>query len=183
MLQDLVKLIVDSYVAPRSAVRRVIDRAQNWEDIAIVFGLSFTLSAMVMTLRLDDPGDGGLALILVNLLVSAIGLLLLSFIATGVGKLFGGKGELKELTAAMAWHSLVTVVFAPFLSPAALLATEEARSGFFLQVALLLVVIWLMVNFIAEAHRFQSAWKVAGVMAALIFLPAILMSFFFAGSM
>ncbi len=51
MLQELVKTVIDSFVAPRAAARRVIDNVQDFQGVAIIFGLGFTLSAMILIVK------------------------------------------------------------------------------------------------------------------------------------
>ena len=51
MLQELMKSVIDSFVAPRAAARRVIDNVQDFQGVAVIFGLSFTLSAIVLLLK------------------------------------------------------------------------------------------------------------------------------------
>lgn len=182
MLQELMKSVVDSFVAPRAAARRVIDNVQDFQGVAVIFGLSFTLSAIVLLLKTSlgagqaaefDPAGGALAFIFSNLIFSAVAFAFVCSVVYGVGRLFGGVGSLLNVAAAMAWHSLITVVFTPFLSLSAL-TSEDGGSA--LPIFIMLFIAWLLVNFAAEAHQFKSVWKVAAVMVGLLFIPAFLMT-------
>ncbi|MEM9096804.1 MAG: Yip1 family protein, partial [Pseudomonadota bacterium] len=169
-------------VAPRAAVRRVIDSVEDLTGVALIFGLSFTLNAMILIVKAyvaPDTVDGadsgsGLELVLVNLIASAILFGVMSAIVYGVGTLFGGEGSFLNIMAALAWHNLATVIFAPFLSFQTL--ATGVGGGFLLQLGIMLAIVWLLVNFVAEAHRFPSTLKVAAVMFGLLFLPAFLLS-------
>lgn len=181
MLQELVKSVIDSFVAPRAAARRVIDNVQDFQGVAVIFGLSFTLSAIVLLLKASVGAEtadfaemgGALPFIISNLIFSAVAFAFMCGVVYGVGRLFGGVGTLLNVAAAMAWHSLITVVFSPFLSLTSL--TAEG-GGSALPIFIMLFIAWLLVNFAAEAHQFKSVWKVAAVMVGLLFIPAFLMT-------
>lgn len=182
MLQELVKSVIDSFVAPRAAARRVIDNVQDWQGVAVIFGLSFTLSAIVVLVQSSfsadaaadlDKAGGAFPAIIALLFYSVISFAFFSAIVFGVGRMFGGAGTLLNVAAAMAWHSLITVVFSPFLSLSALTADGGAPM---LTIFIMLFIMWLLVNFAAEAHQFKSVWKVAAVMVGLMLVPAFLVT-------
>ena len=188
MLNDLIRNIVETYSAPRATVRRVIDSVTDLTGVALIFGLSFSLNAIILILRAwlapEEAGDllgSGLELVLVNLIVSALLFGVMSAVVYGVGRMFGGKGEFLEVMTALAWHNLVTVIFAPFMSFQSL--SGGSGGAFAIQAAMMLVVVWLLVNFVAEAHRFASTLKVAAAIAGLLFFPAFLLSLLGVGSM
>ena len=183
MLQELVKSVIDSFVAPRAAARRVLDTVQDFQGVAVIFGLSFTLSAIILIVKAlfdaeaatDLERAGGAISAVVSLLIySAIAFTFVSGIVYGVGRLFGGVGTFLNVAAIMAWHSLITVVFSPFLSVTAL--TSESGAAL-IPVFIMLFVVWLLINFAAEAHQFKSVWKVAAVMVGMMLIPALLMTF------
>lgn len=182
MLQELVKSVIDSFVAPRTAARRVMDNVTDFQGVAVIFGLSFTLSAIVLILKTffsaeaaaDIERAGGAISAVVSLLISsAVAFAFVSVVVLGVGRLFGGVGSLLNVAAVIAWHSLITVVFSPFMSVTAL--TSETGAAL-IPVFIMLFVGWLLINFTAEAHQFKSLWKVAAVMVGLLFIPAFLMT-------
>ena len=182
MLQELVKSVIDSFVAPRKAARRVIDNVQDFQGVAVIFGLSFTLSAIVLLMKTSfgagqatdfEQAGGPFAFIVSNLIFSAVAFAFVCSVVYGVGRMFGGLGSFLNVAAAMAWHSLITVVFTPFLSLTVL--TSES-GGSVLPIFIMLFIAWSLVNFAAEAHQFKSVWKVAAVMVGLLFIPAFLMT-------
>lgn len=184
MLQSLLEAAVESYRAPRRAARRIIDTVDRPEAVALMFGVSFCVSAMLMLLTQSafgaDGANGGLGFVFLNLVFSAFGFGMLVGLVYGVGRLFGGEGELIEVAAVIAWHSLVTVFFTPFVASA---GTLDGASGpaFLIQLVCVGVAIWLLVNFIAEVHGFPNAWRVAGVMFVGMFLAGLILPFLFAG--
>ena len=156
----LFETLVETYRAPRRAARRVIDTLRTPEQVGIVFGLSAVLSAIFLTLSLMARGgvDGSiLGVILSNLMLSVAAFAVLVALTYGIGRMFGGTGGVLPVSAALAWHSLATVIFAPFISPEAMMAPSGAAA--FVQLAIVGIVTWLMVNFIAEAHGFKSAMR------------------------
>ncbi len=182
MLQELVKSVIDSFVAPRAAARRVMDNVTDFQGVAVIFGLCFTLSAIVHIVKTLFDSDlathvqneGGALSVVLNLFLStAVTFAFLSVVVFGVGRLFGGVGSLLNVSAVIAWHSLITVVFLPFVSLSALTSGNGAALG---QVFIGLFTLWLFVNFTAEAHQFKSVWKVAAVTFGLLFIPAFLMT-------
>ncbi|MDG1211225.1 MAG: YIP1 family protein [Paracoccaceae bacterium] len=182
MLQELVKSIVDSFVAPRASARRVIDNVTDFQGVAVIFGLSFTLSAIIILLKTAFGAEaaadfnamgGAFPFIISNLIFSAVAFAFLCGVIYGVGRLFGGVGTPLEIAAAIAWHSLITVVFSPFLSLSSLTSDGGAS---IMPVFIMLFIAWLLANFTAEVHQFKSVWKVAAVMVGLLFIPAFLMT-------
>lgn len=180
MLQDLVKSVIDSFVAPRTAARRVIDNVNDFQGVAVIFGLSFTLSAIVLILKAtfnaeaaaDIERAGGVISTTLNMLIySGVTFGIVCGVVFGVGRLFGGVGTFLNVTAVVAWHGLISVVFSPFVSVSAL--TSETGAAL-VPVFIILFVTWLLINFAAEAHQFKSVWKVAAVMVGLMFILASL---------
>jgi len=182
MLQELVKSVIDSFVAPRAAARRVMDNVTDFQGVAIIFGLSFTLSAIILIVKASFSADaaaeieragGALAASLSLLIYSAVAFTFVCGVVFGVGRLFGGVGTFLNVAAVIAWHSLITVVFSPFLSISAL--TSESGAAM-VPIMIMLFVFWLLINFTAEAHQFKSVWKVAAVLVGMLFIPAFLMT-------
>ena len=165
MLQELMKSVIDSFVAPRAAARRVIDNVHDFQGVAVIFGLSFTLSAIVLILKSSfgagqgadfEAAGGALPFIISNLIFSAVAFAFVCGVVFGVGRLFGGAGSLLNVAAAMAWHSLITVVFTPFLS---LTALTGKGGGAALPIFIMLFIAWLLVNFAARRISSKACGK------------------------
>lgn len=190
MLQELVKSVIDSFVAPRAAARRVMDNVTDFQGVAIIFGLSFTLSAIVLLLKSissdaaseNIAGMGGyIPFVINNLIVNAVMFAITCGAVYGIGRFFGGVGSLLNVAAIIAWHSLILVVFSPFISIEAL--TSESGSSL-LMIFLIFFALWIFANFIAEAHGFQSAFKVAAVMFGISFaIPVLYLTLVSIGTM
>ena len=184
MLKTLIDTALLSLRAPRSGARAIMDMIDGYEGVAVLFGIAFSLTAILTLIGFSiapQSVDGGSALefVFLNLFVSIAAFAFTTGAVYVVGKMFGGAGSFLDVATVMAWHSLITVVFSPFLSPEALMS-EGAGAG--LQLALIGVAFWLLVNFIAEAHRFQSAWRVAGVMLGGVFVAGVVLPLLLIGS-
>ena len=186
MLDELWANVIATFRAPRQGARFAIERFDTIERVALVFALAFAGNALLMTVRGAMTGEdiagemGPIGFLLGNLFASALVFSVMVVAILIIGRLFGGKATPLQLSAALAWHSLVTAIFAPLVNPAALL-TGEPGPAFVISVALIGVMIWLLVNFVAEAHGFRSAWRVAAVMFGGIFLFGALVPFIIAG--
>ena len=185
MFGTLIEDVIASYRAPRPTVRRVIDRMHGWREVAMLFGLAFCLSTGVAVLMALAGGEGavGLGFVLSNLVFSAAAYLFAVLLIHRLGRAFGGQGALIEIAAAVAWHSLVTVIFAPLVAAATLAGGEGGASGVLAiaQLGMIIVVIWLLANFVAEAHGFLSAARVAGGLVAGAILLGLILSLLFSG--
>ncbi|MEX2520741.1 MAG: YIP1 family protein [Paracoccaceae bacterium] len=180
MLRTIVDSMIMSYRAPRAAVRQVIDAVNGWEAVALIFGVAFCLNTIVALLLAVAAGQtgAGLGFLLSNLSFSAVAYAVVVLLVHRVGRLFGGVGSLIEIATTIAWHSLVTVIFAPLVAAATLPGLMESAMGFLAvaQIVMVGVVLWLLANFVAEAHRFASAWRVAIGLFGGVFVIAFVLS-------
>lgn len=186
MLGTLIEDVIASYRSPRPTVRRVIDRMTGWREVAMLFGLAFCLSTGVAVLfSLLTAGEGaGLGFVISNLVFSAVAYLIAVALIHRVGLLFGGRGSAMEVAAAVAWHSLVTVIFAPLVAGGATFAGPEGGAiGILIlaQFVIVVIAIWLLANFVAEAHGLRSALRVALGLVAGFILVGLVLSVLFAG--
>ncbi|MEL6793225.1 MAG: YIP1 family protein [Pseudomonadota bacterium] len=187
MFAELWAKAVDTYKSPRRGARMAIEAFDTFERIALIFGLSFCINAVMLVLRSIAIGEevsggaGVVGFVVGNLFASAVAFVIMVVLAFAIGRLFGGKGEPPEIAAALAWHSLITAPFALVMNPFALMS-ETFGAGAILSTILVGVTLWLLVNFIAEAHRFSSAWKVGGVIFGALFLLGALLPILLAGS-
>lgn len=185
MLQFLISQVVHSFKAPRAAARQIIERVNGPEEVTIVFVLAFCLQAFIMVLLALISGDfegGAISSVLGSLLVNIVTFVLLVGIVFGVGRLFGGQGTLLEVAAVIAWHSLITVIFAPFMTPVASAETTGGASFHPIVFIIMVVVFWLLVNFITEVHRFESVWQVTGVTLGVLMAIGLVLSILIFGA-
>jgi len=96
-----------------------------------------------------------------------------------LGRLFGGKGTLRQSGLVMAWYLLVTSAVVPLVLPAVLRIVEVAEAAAAAPEAPVVlpagsalivlvssgVLMWLFASYVAELHRFARTWS---VMAAII---------------
>lgn len=179
MLQTIFQTYLQSFLKPRAALREVIDRVDGFDGVLIIVGLASALNAIVIVLAVMLFGaaiDGGaLEIALQSLVLGLANFLLSTLVMHGVGKLFGGQATIKDSAVAMAWYMLVSVAFAPFLAVAPPLIDGETAEIGIVHIIIYPLLIWLGVNYIAEAHRFRSAARVAGVMFGLAFAISVLL--------
>ncbi|MEM7525941.1 MAG: YIP1 family protein [Pseudomonadota bacterium] len=185
MLRTVLETAAESFRAPREAARRIAEVFTTLEGVGVLFGLAYCLNAILLTaaqLAFGREGAGGtLSFVVLNLVISGAAFVILTGLVYGCGRLFGGTARLIEVAAVVAWHSLVTVPFTPFIAGGFDPASGEPGPGFLLQLALIGVALWLLVNFVAEVHGFTNAWRVAGVMFAGLFMAGMILPILFAG--
>ncbi len=187
MFLDLIAEIVATYRAPRAAIRRVIDRVENWSDVALIFGVAYCISsiaAVAVALVFDGGAGAGIVSLVSSLVFSVVAYAIIAALIFQVGRFFGGKAAFIDIVAAIGWHSLATSPFAPIVALAAYAVHLEGGRAIFglAQLGVAVVAIWLLSKFVAEAHGFQSALRVgfaliAGAMAIGLVFSALLAGF------
>ncbi|WP_340110499.1 YIP1 family protein [Pikeienuella sp. HZG-20] len=187
MLEFLIDAVMQSYRAPRKAVRRVLDVVDGYEGVALLFGLAFSVNTFLVILvsLLAGRGGVGVSFVFSDLLFSVVAYSIAVALIYRVGRALGGKGSLREIATVVAWHSLVTVIFSPLVAVATLpnLSSGAAAGLALAQLAMVGVVLWLLANFIAEAHRFKSVLRVAGGLFGGVFLIGFVLSLLLPGLM
>lgn len=184
MVEFLISMVLLSYRAPRVAMRRVLDMIAGFEGVALIFGVSFTLSALLMLAiaQIGGQGGGDIGYLISNFFFSLIGYLVAVALVFWVGKAFGGRGRFLDVATAIAWHSLVTVIFTPLVAVATMPGIGDGALGLLAvaQIAMIGVILWLMANFVAEAHGFRSALRVALVLIGGLLVIGFVLSLFLA---
>lgn len=115
------------------------------------------------------------------LLVAGLQLLGLAMVAglmTGVGRMFGGKGNFEDALILIVWIEAmvlmiqaVKVLILPFAPSISAMLSIAAVGMFF----------YLVVQFTKALHGFQNGWKVLLAVIGTIFVMGFLMSFIAAG--
>ena len=96
-----------------------------------------------------------------------------------VGRLFGGKGTLRQTGLALAWYLLVAGAIVPLGLPGGVRSVEVAEAAAAAPTAEVVlpagaamivlvssgVLMWLFASYVAELHRFARTWT---VLAAII---------------
>ena len=170
--------VFEGYLAPRRSARRLLQANPGWRSTLTLGLLAFALqvvfsSATNMALRLSGSGPeflsnesfgaNAMGSITAQFGQHAGILGLASVLAYWVGRVAGGKGAFWSVAAAVAWHSVVTAFLAPLYAIGFHESGSQSTFGglIFLFLALSAVTIWLLANYLAEAHGFHSAFKVA----------------------
>lgn len=165
--QSLLDLAVESVRTPRVAARKVLDlpatRQQVWSAFVAMILLSVVLTGVAQVLFPVPPED---ALALLQLspfqAVGLLGGLTLALIIAivGIGRLMGGQGDMDGALRLFAWMQAILIalqVVQLFLVP--VLAILAALVGL-ISIGLF---IWLLLNFVAELHKFDGIGQAIAV--------------------
>lgn len=173
----IVKLLVESLTAPRSAARRVIGVGGGLAVALLAVACAAVLSALISVLLGEfSPATGNADMdylirqpVLLAVL-QALGMVVFGAVITAVGRLFGGTGRLQEVLLAFAWLDflLLVVQMALLLVMLALPAV-----GGLLFLAAMGLVTWLIASFIAEVHGFKSTIATAAAVIGMVLLVGV----------
>ncbi|MEM9783717.1 MAG: YIP1 family protein [Pseudomonadota bacterium] len=192
-MRTLLGRMLEGLFAPKLSARRVL--AQDWGlDVAVQFTLlAYALNAILATLipgaRPEIAGGSIITVHLVNMILQVLLVGVIGAMVWGVGRMFGGAGARDRALVLVAWHTLVTVLLAPFfqLGTAALRDTlpegEPGGGAVDMSAAPGWVVLsfgvgvsawlWLLASYTTELHGFRSTWAVLGVMVAVAMLLSV----------
>lgn len=186
MIDFLMSSALLSYRQPREGLRRVLGVIEGLQPAMLIWALAVVISCFGVALGwvlFGPPEFAGLPdgapapTLQVRLVATVLGSMVefafLSCFIFGVGRLFGGAASFPNVVAAIAWLSLLTAPFAPLLGvtldPAAPLMGVKAH-----QLGIMLFVTWMLVCFVAEVHKFRSAWRVAAFLVGAVVFFAFL---------
>lgn len=175
-------LVRESVVEPRASARRIMDAgvpvSARWQGLALVVVLSAVLGQAATWLMPGAAGiAGGMAGPMQSVMLQGGALLAMVFAAHHVGRMMGGRGRFEDALLLITWLQGIMVLVQ--LVQVVALVVLPPLAGIFsiLGVALFL---WLLTNFLAELHGFESLGKVLGAVVvtavALAFVAAILLS-------
>lgn len=145
--------------------------------LALMLIVSSMLSAIAAGLFMTDATEG-LAAMLTNplqmVLTQSVVLAITVMLVIAIGQRFGGRGSLAEAVVLMAWlEAILNVLQAVQLVLLFLSPTLADMVGFLS----ILLFLWLLANFVAELHGFQSAAKVLLMIFAVGFVLSFVMAF------
>ena len=157
---DLLSLGLRTISEPRAAAREVLalplPRSQHWNAFLLVIVLAGALQQLAV---LTTPQDPELPRVTGLMMAAVLGgsILLLAATIQVVGRWFGGSARFEDTLLLVVWLEYILVglqvlqlVLMILLPPAAGLVTIFS----------LVATIWILVNFIAEVHGFESLGKV-----------------------
>jgi len=174
---DILAGIAEGLIAPRRAMRRVLAQKPGIETVLGLVVLAYAIQGMASILVPGARGEpGGASLLLhLNLLVSQLVLFAMTAAAVfGLGRIFGGTGNLPQSLTTIAWYSFIT----SFLAPFALYGLTAAAEGEGTALSALLLLgasaigLWVFAGCVAELHGFRSTAAVLGASVGVMLLVA-----------
>ena len=182
MIGAVVKNIIGGYLHPRASVRRLLNAGHGLDVALMMVVLAFLVREIFFIVTPDArPETMGLSLgrYVLNLVDALLSFAVFSLAICYVGRLFGGKGSLRQTGLVLAWYLLVTSAVVPLVLPAVLRIVEVAEAAaaaptvpVVLPAGAVIIVLvssgvllWLLASYVAELHRFARTWS---VLAAII---------------
>lgn len=175
---DLTALTRLTLASPRHAARAIldarIDRARHFELFLLVITLSGALGQLTLILLpIPEPANG--APQITGLTIAALvgaSILLLTFIVHIGGRMFGGTGDVRDALILVLWAQFLMTVLQSVELVIALILPGAAGA---LAVVAIVFLLWLLTNFTAELHGFDSlARTFVGLVAAMFGLSIIM---------
>ncbi|WP_114964260.1 YIP1 family protein [Alkalilacustris brevis] len=169
-------LVRETLSDPRAGARRVISvdipMSARWQAFLLVIVLSVLLGrvATLLMLGTDALNGGMMASPLQSGMLQGGALLLLVFATFNVGRLMGGQGSFADTLILVTWLQALLLLVQVVQVLALLLLPPFAGM---LGILGMVLFLWLLTNFVAELHGFESLGKVFGV----ILLTAIGLGF------
>lgn len=182
---SIMTLVLETIRKPKAGADVILaqrfERGILWQLLALVTVLS-VLAAQITVLLLGPGGGelmGGPLLNspLLATLIQAVLLLALVYATFAIGRAFGGEGAFDDILALVVWLQFILLViqmvqtFALMVFPAL---------GLLIAFASVVLFGWLLVNFVAHVHGFQSLPHVfVGILVsafAIIFLFSLLLA-------
>ena len=173
---DIVELGRMTVSRPRAAARAILDmgfpRSEHWTLFlltVVLSGLLGQVGILVTPMDVDGPQPTGLGV------AAVVGgsILLLAATVQVVGRWFGGRAEFSDTLLLMIWLQLVLVAFQALQTVALIVAPAFAG---LIAIAAMVLMVWALVNFIAELHGFESLGKVFLAMILTLFGLAFVLS-------
>ncbi|SIS92421.1 Yip1 domain-containing protein [Roseivivax lentus] len=175
------RLAWQSVLAPRDVARLLLSLRLGHEALLLSAALVLVLNtALVRASAMITPPDPAIAAFVEQPLTFFMGLggvlAIMALVLTWCGRAVGGTGRIEDVGLMMIWlQGLRVLVQLAMLVLAPVAATLAA----FVSVGASLLGLWLLVNFLAEAHGFASLGKAALVLLLAVTGLALGISFFF----
>ena len=193
MIGAVVQNVIGGFLQPRASVRRILDGGHGFDVVILMVLLAILTREIFILIFIGGRSDAfglTLALHVQALVTGMISFLFMSALVFGIGRVFGGTGSWREANLAMAWYLLVISVVVPLVLPAVIHVTEvvdaagdDPVASVDIPAKLMVmftvasgVILWLFACYIAELHRFASAWSVLAVMLGLLLALAVIVT-------
>ncbi len=182
MIGAVVENIIGGYLHPRASVRRLLDAGHGLDVALTMVVLAFLVREILFIVTPGArPETTGLSLgwYFQHLIDALISFAVFSTAICYVGRVFGGKGTLRQTGLVLAWYLLVTSAIVPLVLPAVLRIVEVAEAAgaapaapIALPAGAALIVLvssgvlmWLFASNVAELHRLT---RTCSVLAAIV---------------
>lgn len=162
MNQLAVTLVLRSLTEPRKVARWLIDLHLSREALLTGFALVVVLNTVLFSLSmllLDGSLTGLLSRpsIFAFMQVASVGITIVTF--HWAGRIIGGKGQMADMAVLVIWMQALQVLVQALLL--VLMPASSFLGGTFVTLTTV-IGLWILVNFIDEAHGFGSLIKSAG---------------------
>lgn len=180
MIAAIWNLVLLSFRDPRGVARHILSLPLGENGRWAGFALMVVTSALMMHLlssvtplvgpegeMMEPPGPFFWAMTV------GVGMSILTGLAFGVGRMFGGRARASDMAVLVAWLQLVQLVLAAAQLVVMLILPVFANV---LELVSLLVFLWLLTAFVAEAHGFRSNLAVAGGVAVVFVVMVLVLT-------
>ena len=184
MIGAVIENIIGGYLHPRASVRRLLAGGHGLDVALTMVVLAFLVREIFFIVTPGArPETTGLSLgrYVLHLIDALVSFAVFSIAICYVGRVFGGKGTLRQTGLVLAWYLLVTSAIVPLVLPAVLRIVEAAEvaaaaptAPVSLPAGSALVVLvssgilmWLFASYVAELHRFARTWSVLAAIVGL----------------
>lgn len=169
MISTLAERVVEGVTDPRGSLRAFLGRGPHGPDAVMGLVLAaYAVQAICAMILPGGPSRGDadafswhMAGFTVQLIAFAVTVGLVYWI----GRLFGGRGEVWDVTQAVSWY----VFLSSFLTPLAQAGAAGGGLLLLLFLAGIAIALRMLAGFVAEVHGFRSTGMVLGVIVVMIF--------------
>ncbi len=182
MIGAVVENIIGGYLHPRSSVRRLLAAGHGFDAALQMLLLGYLIGEIFMIITpgaRPDEAPGPSFGHIVALFEALVRFAILAALVCFVGRLFGGRGNLRQTAVVLAWYTLVTSFVVPLFMPAlqqvfaaASATAADPSTPVSLPAASAVIVLatsglflWLLAAYIAELHGFS---RTIGVLSAIL---------------
>lgn len=179
-MNGFLRLAVQTVTAPRDVARLLLSIRPGREALLTGFALVVVLNALVFSAsQLLSPAPMPAAFsnpaVFAAMQAAVLGATILAL--TWTGRLLGGRARLEEVALLLIWMQALRVLAQALLM---LLIPASTVLGAAVFMALTVVGIWILLNFLDEAHEFGGLLKAAAVVGlgllAMAFALSILLA-------
>jgi len=159
--------VIDPVNAAKWLMANPFPRRELWSILFLVTVLSTLLYVLVGMISPPPPPEFEIFFLAPHyyFIMLLTGLVLTSVAITLVGRILGGKGQFNDLLLMVSWLQILQLIAAV----AVILSTFVAPllSGF-MQVSVFVLGLYILAQFIDQAHQFNSIGKAIGVLFASV---------------